>query len=58
MRHALEKTSKDIELTKELKTIFKKFKDEGILLVQRLLSDEVMELLEKITDYYLKGEDK
>ena len=58
MSRALEKTSKDIELAKELKTIFKKFKDESILSLQRLLSDEVMELLEKITDYYLKGEDK
>ncbi len=51
------KTAKDIELAKELKTIFKKFRDEGILSVQRLLSDEVMELLEKMTDYYLEGED-
>ena len=53
----MEKTPRDIELAKELKAIFKKFKDEGILSVQRLLSDDMMELLEKTTDYYLEGED-
>ena len=52
----MEKTPRDIELAKELKAIFKKFKDEGILSVQRLLSDDMMGLLEKTTDYYLEGE--
>lgn len=50
------KTPKDIKLAKELKAIFKKFKDEGILSVQRLLSDDMMELLEKMTDNFLEGE--
>lgn len=52
----MEKTPKDIELAKELKAIFKKFRNEGILSVQRLLSDEIMELLEKMTDNFLEGE--
>lgn len=50
------KAAKDIELAKELKSIFKKFRDEGILSVQRLLSDDMMELLEKMTDNFLEGE--
>lgn len=52
----MDKTLKDIELAKELKAIFKKFRNEGILSVQRLLSDEIMELLEKMTDNFLEGE--
>lgn len=52
------KTAKDIELAKELKAVFKKFRDEGILSLQRLLNDDMIELLEKMTDYYLEGEDK
>ena len=54
----MEKTPRDIKLAKELKAVFKKFRDEGILSVQRLLSDEIMELLEKMTDNFLEGEDK
>ncbi len=49
----MDKTQKDIELAKELKALFKKFRNEGILSVQRLLNDDMMELLEKMTDYYL-----
>lgn len=52
----MEKTAKDIELAKEVKAIFKKFKDEGILSIQRLLSDDVMGILEKMTDNFLEGE--
>ena len=52
----MDKTLKDIELAKELKAVFKKFRDEGILSVQRLLSDDMMELLEKMTDNFLEGE--
>lgn len=52
------KTAKDIELAKELKAVFKKFRDEGILSVQRLLNDDMIELLEKMTDYFLEGEEK
>lgn len=54
----MDKTAKDIELAKELKAIFKKFREESILSVQRLLNDDMLELLEKMTDYYLEGEDK